>query len=607
MIAKIPRPEYPRPDFERREWLNLNGEWDFEFDDADTGERERWYLEKKFSGKILVPYCFQSELSGIHDRGLHEVMWYNRSFTIPADFRGKRVLLHFGAVDYYAKVWVNGCFLGSHKGGHTPFKIEITDFLQETENRLVVRVEDRYETVQPRGKQYWKEKPDRCWYTATSGIWQTVWLEAAGAVYIDRIRLTPDIDRQTVLAEVFLDQRPAGMALNVTVRFKSAPELQESFFGRYLPEGEDGSRRFSFDADDRILRFTLNIRNLDAIDELHLWSPENPNLYDIEFCLEQAGQVVDRVKSYFGMRKIAVCGDRVYLNNRPYYQRLILDQGYWPESLLTPPSDAALRYDVEIAKRMGFNGARKHQKIEDPRYYYWADRLGFLVWGEMPSAYHFNIEAIENVTVEWLEFIRRDYNHPSIVTWVPLNESWGVRGIFTDRQQQNFARALYSLTKSADGTRLVSTNDGWEQVDADICAIHDYTARGEDLTKIYADQAKLLGGEKPGRPLYAEGVVYEGQPVILTEYGGIAFETENRENWGYGAGVKDETGFIARYTGLTNAVKAIPYLRGYCYTQLTDVMQEINGLLTADRRLKVSLEKIREVNQNSGPSYPWNW
>jgi beta-galactosidase/beta-glucuronidase len=471
---------------------------------------------------------------------------------------------------------------------------------------LLVRAEDKYETVQPRGKQYWKEKPDRCWYTSTSGIWQTVWLETTGAVSIDRLRLTPDIDRKIVLAEVFLDQKPVRMAMKVTVNFKGSPELKNSFFGRYLPEGEEGSRQFQFEFNDRNGRFTLDIHNIDDIDKLHLWSPENPNLYDIEFCLEQDGQVIDRVKSYFGMRKIAVCGDRVFLNNQPYYQKLVLDQGYWPETLLTPPSDAGLRYDVEIAKQMGFNGVRKHQKIEDPRYYYWTDRLGLLVWGEMPSAYHFNVEEIENVTAEWLEFIRRDYNHPSIVTWVPFNESWGVSGIYTDQQQQNFARSLYLLTKSMDVTRLVSTNDGWEQVNADICAIHDYTAQGEDLTKVYVDPAKLLGGQKPGRPLYAEGAAYEGQPVILTEYGGIAFVTENKENWGYGDGVKDETGFFARYAGLTNAVKAIPYLRGYCYTQLTDVMQEINGLMTADRKLKVSLEKIREVNNNPFQSYPWS-
>jgi beta-galactosidase/beta-glucuronidase len=263
---------------------------------------------------------------------------------------------------------------------------------------------------------------------------------------------------------------------------------------------------------------------------------------------------------------------------------------------LTAPSDEAIRFDIEMTKNMGFNGARKHQKFEDPRYYYWADKLGLLLWGEMPSAYNFNAEEIENMTSEWVDFINRDYNHPSIVTWVPLNESWGVRSIYIDKNQQNFAKGLYYLTKGLDSTRLVSTNDGWELVDADICAIHDYVAQGEDLYKAYSDKEKLLSGEKRGRPLYAQGTKYDGQPVLLTEYGGIAFISNEKENWGYGGGVKDETTFFERYSGLTEAIRSLPYMRGYCYTQLTDVMQEINGLMTADRKLKVNIDKVRVVN-----------
>ncbi len=599
MSLCIPRPEYPRPDFERPEWVNLNGEWDFEFDDDNVGELHQWFCKKKFSRQIVVPFCFQSEKSGIHDTGLHEVMWYGQSFRLPDSFQGKRIFLHFGAVDYYAKVWVNGNYAGSHKGGYTPFKIDISGFLQDKENFIAVRVEDKYETVQPRGKQYWKEKPDRCWYTATSGIWQTVWLETTGEVYIDRIRLTPDIEKKTVTAEVFLDQRPVGLKLKVALSFKASQKLKDSFFGKYLPESDQGYqiRHFCFDINERIMRLTIDIQNIDDIDEIHLWTPETPNLYDIEFYLEKDGQVVDKVKSYFGMRKIAVSCSQVYLNNKPYYQKLILDQGYWPESLLTPPSDDAIRYDVEITKEMGFNGARKHQKIEDPRYYYWADRLGLLVWGEMPSAYQFNTEEVENITEEWQEFIRRDYNHPCIVTWVPLNESWGVRSIYSDPYQQNFGCSLYYLTKSMDLTRLVSSNDGWELVDTDICAIHDYAAWGEDFSKVYADQGKLLAGEKKGRPLFAQGYQYQGQPVMVTEYGGIAFVSENKENWGYGGGVKDEESFFERYASITNAIKNLPYVWGYCYTQLTDVMQEVNGLLTAERKLKLNLEKIKEMNR----------
>jgi hypothetical protein len=306
---------------------------------------------------------------------------------------------------------------------------------------------------------------------------------------------------------------------------------------------------------------------------------------------------IDKVKTYFGMRKISVKGDMILLNNRPLYQKLILDQGYWPESLITPPSDEAIKYDIEMTKKMGFNGARKHQKIEDPRYYYWADKLGLLVWGEVPSAYNFNSEEISNITLEFMEFINRDYNHPCIITWVPLNESWGVRNIVSDKNQQDFAKALYYTAKALDGTRLVSSNDGWEQVTSDINAVHDYVARGEAFEKKYSDNEKLFEGSVDWRMLYAEGEKYNGEPVIITEYGGIAFANNaSGQNWGYGYGVKDEEDFFERYEGLLKAIKNTPYIRGYCYTQLTDVLQEVNGLMTPDRKMKVDIERVKKAN-----------
>lgn len=577
MSINIPRPEYPRPDLERTEWLNLNGEWEFEFDDNNIGEDENWQSGKSFSRKINVPFCFQSELSGIYDKSLHEVMWYKKELHLPDNFKEKRVLLNFGAVDFYTKVWINNTYVGCHRGGHVSFKFEITRYLNEGLNTIVVRVEDRYEPVQPRGKQYWKETPDRCWYTATSGIWQTVWLEAVGDAYIDRIRLTPDIDNSSLLTELFLDKAPLEGKVNLKISFKGSTV-----------------RKISFDIKDRISKCTVNIKEVDYIDEIHYWYPHSPNLYDIEFELYEGDKRVDHIKSYFGMRKISVDGGQILFNNKPLYQRLILDQGYWPESLLTPPSDEAIVYDIEMTKKMGYNGARKHQKIEDPRYYYWADKLGLLVWGEMPSAYHFNNEEIENVTREWTDFINRDYNHPCIVTWVPLNESWGVRNIFIDKKQQNFAVGLYYLTKALDGTRLVSTNDGWEQVHADICGIHDYVARGEDFTKKYTGKENAMKAGIGRRMIYAQGTEYEGQPVLITEFGGIAFE--GKEGWGYNGTVKDEKSFLERFDSITSAIRNMPYIQGYCYTQLTDVMQEVNGLMTADRKIKVDIDAIRKVN-----------
>jgi beta-galactosidase/beta-glucuronidase len=577
--VSIPRAEYPRPDFVRTEWLNLNGEWDFEFDDGNTGENERWYNGREFSGKITVPFCYQCKSSGINNTGMHENLWYRRSFDLPSGFRGKRVLLNFGAVDYIAKVWINGEFAGSHSGGYTPFKIDISRYLKDAGNEVVVKSEDRYDCTQPRGKQYWKEKPDRCWYTATSGIWQTVWLEAVGDIFIDKVRLTPDIDRKNVLAEIFLDKEP----------YTASAQIEVSYKGSTI-------KMINVSLTGRISRVTIDINEEDYIDEIHYWTPENPNLYDVRITISKDDLIIDSICSYFGMRKIAVEGDEILLNNKPYYQKLVLDQGYWPESLLTPPSDEAIVYDIEMTKKLGFNGARKHQKIEDPRYYYWADKLGLLVWGEMPSGYWFNSDEIKNITSEWIEFINRDYNHPCIIAWTPLNESWGVRNIYSNKEQQNFARTLYHLTKAMDPIRYVSTNDGWEQVESDICAIHDYIAWGEDFTPKYQDKDKLLSVGAVSRMLYAQGSEYEGQPILLTEYGGIAFESEDKDNWGYNGAVRDEEGFLKRYSSITSAVKDMKYIRGYCYTQLTDVMQEVNGLLTADRKPKVSVEAVRKIN-----------
>ena len=581
MSTKVtPRPEYPRMDFARQEWVNLNGEWAFDFDDENVGEKECWYKGKALSNTILVPFCYQSSSSGIQDKDLHEYMWYQREFELPDIFEGKRILLNFGAVDYLAKVWINGEMAGWHKGGNVPFKLEITRFLKTGRNLLVVKAEDKYECVQPRGKQYWKDKPDRCWYTPTSGIWQTVWLEAVGEKYIDKIRITPDIDKKCVMMEMHLDQSPVQAEIMVTVNYK----------------GEE-KKKLTVGVKNRIFRLTLDLREEDYIDEIHYWKPESPSLYDVTFILKTNGLVYDTVQSYFGMRKISVKGDQILLNNRPYYQKLVLDQGYWPDSLLTPPSDEAIRYDVEMTKKMGFNGARKHQKVEDPRYYYWADKLGLLVWGEMPSAYDFNTEEIRNMTDEILEFVDRDYNHPCIITWVTLNESWGVRNIITDNNQQNFARSLYYLVKAIDGTRLISSNDGWEQVEADICAIHDYEAWSKEFHPKYEDKAVLMESSVNNwRMLYANGIKYNGQPILITEYGGIAFMTENSEDWGYNGAVENEGQFFNRYADITGAIRKLPYVKGYCYTQLTDVMQEVNGLMTAERKLKADLDRIRKIN-----------
>lgn len=588
MEITIPRPEYPRPDFQRANWLNLNGPWEFAFDDEDAGEREQWFSPDSgdvYDRTILVPYCCQSRRSGIGDPAYHKRMWYRRSFRIPDSFSGKRVLLRFGAVDEFCRVWVNGVFIGSHRGGYSTFQFDLTDVLRPEGNVIAVMAEDDRSVEKPRGKQYWKDTPESIWYTPTSGIWQTVWLEAVGETYMDAVYFTPMIAQNAVRMDLRLDHAPSEDGRSLTVSAKVS--FQESVI-----------RDVHFTIGASASSTVIDIGE-DMFDRIHLWTPETPDLYDVTLTLSDPdGKELDRVQTYFGMREICTENGIILLNHKPYRQKLVLDQGYWPDSLMTPPDDEAIRTDIRLAKEMGFNGARKHQKIEDPRYYYWADRMGFLVWGEMPSAYRFSGRMRTSAVEEWRAFLRRDYNHPSIVCWVPFNESWGIEHVWKDERQQNFARALYWLTKSEDPTRLVSTNDGWEQVTpSDICGIHDYAADPEGIVKKYADLTALTESHAQGRMLYARGNHYRGEPVLITEYGGIAFAGGSEKEWGYAGFVHSREEFLKRYRAVTEAFCRTPNLWGYCYTQLTDVQQEANGLLTASREPKVPVEWVRAVNE----------
>lgn len=584
--SNIPRPEFPRPDFERETWLNLNGEWRFAFDDGNEGLTGLWY-EKALprspkADHIVVPFCYQSEQSGLGIDEVHEVVWYSRAFELPSSFAGKRSLLKFGAVDWKASVWVNGSLAATHEGGYSPFSIDVTRFLRPESNELVVRVEDRDDPRQPRGKQSWRGERFGCWYTPTTGIWQTVWLEAVGQVALERFRTVTDVSRMSATIEGELDGFLPGLELRADV----------SFMGKAI-------RSVSCSVSDRSPRLTIDICRQDELDPDYLWMPGHPSLFDVELTLSKSARdgddarELDRVRGYFGMRSIEARDGRILLNGVPFTQKLILDQGYWQESLLTPPSDEAIKRDIELAMAFGFNGARKHQKVEDPRYYYWADKLGFLVWGELPSAYGFSPESMRSLSSTFLDFIDRDYSHPSIVAWVPLNESWGVSRILSDKREQSFSRALYALAKAYDGTRLVSSNDGWEQVETDICAIHDYEASGSSFSSKIADWKAYLAGKSDWRLLYAEGCAYRGEPAMLTEYGGIAFSGGKQGEWGYRGAVKDEAEFIERFCSMSRAVLDSGRFSGLCYTQLTDVQQEINGLCTPDRKPKVDPAAIK--------------
>lgn len=596
-MESLPRPEHPRPQFRRSDWANLNGQWSFAFDDADEGRRDSWEQasahdlcsdRSPFQRRITVPYCYQAALSGIGDRALHDVVWYARVFADPRAEKGAEVLLlHFGAVDYAATVWVNGTHVAEHEGGHTPFSTDITHALEQQENVLVVRVEDpsRDLTV-PRGKQYWKEQPEGIFYPPTTGIWQTVWLEPVSRQHVSTLRITPDVDRASVDIDVSISAISPATSLRLLGRLHGEVVFDDfvSMRGRAVRRsvslawqgdpGTSGVRSWHWPA---------------------LWTPEQPNLYDLRLELvDPAGNVVDAVDSYFGVRKIEAENGRVQLNGRPYYQRLVLDQGYFPDGLLTAPSDDDLRQDIELAKELGFNGARKHQKVEDPRWLYWADRLGFLVWGEMANAYAYSPEYVRRITAEWQAVIRRDHNHPCIVAWVPMNESWGVPALQTDLAQTEHLLALYHLTHSLDGSRLVVSNDGWEHARTDLLTLHDY-GRPPLLSARYTSPEASVASRPAHRPAYVPGYHYRGEPILITEFGGIALDVEGDSGgWGYST-VKDGDKLARRYDAAVRALLDSGVIDGFCYTQLTDVEQEINGLLTYDRKHKADPAAIREA------------
>ncbi|MGH2541483.1 MAG: glycoside hydrolase family 2 protein, partial [Ardenticatenaceae bacterium] len=460
------------------------------------------------------------------------------------------------------------------------------------DHSLVVRVEDLSRDVeQPRGKQYWEEQSSGIFYTRTTGIWQTVWLEPVALSHLSRLKLTPDIDGGQVVVEFSVVPRgnqpkghPApGQEVEIELSFEEEVVARERSPVRIGAHGRAPSP-------------TIPLPDFVADPESRLWSPEHPALYEVVVRLVEDDSVLDEVKSYFGMRKVSIQDGQVKLNNQPYYMKLVLDQGYYPDGILTPPSDHAVRRDVELVKEMGFNGVRKHQKIADPRYLYWADRLGLLVWGEMANAHAFSDKVVRRIAAEWQEAVERDYNHPSIVAWVPLNESWGVPSLTTDPRQIHHALSLYHLTKSLDSTRPVISNDGWEHTRSDICSIHDYEPSKEILRARYQNASNVLAFKPGGRSIYVPGFEHQGEPFLITEFGGIAYRKDQTEGWGYSVAQSDED-FAARYQKVVSALRECPLIQGFCYTQFTDVEQEINGLLTYDRQPKIPLERIRAINE----------
>ncbi len=567
---------YPRPQLVRKGWTMLNGPWEFA---RDPFARWRSADEVEWEGTIVVPFAPETPASGIGDTGFYRACWYRRRIEIAAS--DGRVLLHFGAVDYAATVWLDGEFVGRHEGGYTPFTFDVTNRVRPGGSTLVVRAcDDPHDLAKPRGKQDWLLDPHSIWYPRTTGIWQTVWLEPVPRTAIARLRWTPNMERWEIGCEVQLDGVP-DPDLRLRIELRVGSELLADDV--YTVIAGEVNRRIA-----------LSDPGIDDFRNEILWSPRSPTLIDAQLTLlDRDGAVLDLVRSYTALRSISIQGDRIVLNGRPLPLHMVLDQGYWPETGMTPPNDGALRRDVELAKAMGFNGVRKHQKVEDPRYLYWADRLGLVVWAEMPSAYRFNSTAITRLTREWLCVMERDYSHPCIAAWVPFNESWGVPNLPDIPAERHFVEGLYHLTKTLDPTRPVIGNDGWESVATDIVGIHDYEEDPSRLTTRYAtpeEIPRLLKRARPGGRLLTLANHGE-QPIVLSEFGGIACTREAGMSWGYSRAA-DPAELESRYQTLLATVRAIPLFAGFCYTQFADTYQEANGLLYADRTPKFPLAEM---------------
>ncbi len=572
---EVTRSEYPRPQMVRDAWTNLNGQWDFLFDFGVSGEERELYKTENFlaleTKKINVPFCPESPLSGIEYKDFIPAVWYTREFDLTADNVSGKTIIHFGAVDYKMKLWINEKFAGEHVGGYSSFSFDITNFVTEGKNRITVSaVDDTRNERQPRGKQSALYHSHNCDYTRTTGIWQTVWLEFVPTEYIRSYKVYPNIDEKSVKIDVFA-QGDSGRSISV----------KASFNGKTVGEA----------------KCTLSSGCAYAViplSELYLWDVGSPNLYDLEITMNE-----DKITGYFGMRSVEIKPDALYLNGRPFFMRTVLDQGFNPWGIYTAPSDEFLRRDIELSMEAGFNGARLHQRVFEERTLYWADKLGYIVWGEYANNnYQADGRAIGDFLPEWMEVLERDFNHPSIIGWCINNETYWMRNADPICQ-----KTIYDVTKRLDPTRPVIDAAGGIHFVTDMYDVHDYT---QDATKLKEYLAPMLTNKDyVHNPIHQEQLrknVYTGQPYWMSEYGGIFWNSElkpGEKGWGYGNKVKDLEEFAVRYESLTKVLLEHPRICGFCYTQLTDIEQEQNGLYKYDRRKKFPdeiYERIRKAN-----------
>jgi beta-galactosidase/beta-glucuronidase len=584
----------------RAQWTTLDGTWEFAIDHRAQYDRPE---DVVWNASIRVPFAPETAASGIGDTGFYCAVWYRRRFAAPALKPGERLMLHFGAVDYSARVWVNGVKATQHEGGYTGFSVEITEFLHDgPEQEIIVRAEDDPADLEkPRGKQDWKLEPHSIWYPRTTGIWQTVWMEVVPSAFVNSLRSASNLKRWEIEIQAHVyGAVPEGASLAMRLSVGDQPLASDiyTFVRGALSAG-------SLSAGEIHRRIALSDPGIDDYRNALLWSPHSPTIIDIDLqLLDHDGTVLDQVTSYTALRSIATQGDRFLLNGRPLPLRLVLDQGYWPESGQTAPNEDAFVRDILLVKALGFNGVRKHQKIEDPKFLYWADHLGLLVWEEMPSAYRYTQRSVERLSREWIEVIKRDRSHPCIVSWVPFNESWGVPDLPDSAAQRHYIQALYHLTKTLDPTRPVIGNDGWESVATDIIGIHDYDPDPSGILKRYSGhegEERLLSLERPGgRLLRLDELSADRRPIMLSEFGGIALGSDDASKWGYST-CRTQEEFSHRYAALMEAVRSLTTLAGFCYTQLTDTFQEANGLLFANRKPKVPIDQLARATVGPKP------
>ena len=578
----IPRAEHPNPQWERETWKNLNGPWEFEFDFGCSAVERRLWEKERFDREILVPFCPESRLSGIGYTDFINGVAYRRNFELSQEELSGRVLLHFGAVDYEASVYINGTLVGSHKGGYTSFCFDITKHVVPGPNTLFVAVKDDVRSgLQPKGKQAHLYASSGCDYTRTTGIWQTVWLEFVPERHIQSAKYYPD---------------PANGKVTVTGLVQGQGTLQLTTLWEDKPVGEA-----ALSVEDGFFTVQLDLS------ETHLWEPGKGGLYTL---LLSFGE--DRVKSYFGLRTAKFQGRKFLLNGKSLFQRFVLDQGFYPDGIYTAPTEEDLVKDIQLSFAAGFNGARLHEKVFEARFLYHCDRLGYLVWGEYPNwgLDHAHPLSTETYLNQWSEAVERDFNHPAIIGWCPFNETWGYR---EEREKNALLSSLYKLTKRLDPTRPCIDSSGNYRVLSEVYDIHDYDqdtqsfqARWDGLTDRIRETGGVIPAEDPFFNSAPEGPSgrapffnqpYDNQPIFVSEYGGIRWPDDTVEGWGYGNAPATPEEFFARYKGLTEALLNNPEIFGFCYTQLYDVEQEVNGLYTYGRAQKFDISLIQKINQ----------